>query len=128
MSALDAIRDDIADAYSVGIPKASEVRSFKARLWPVVAGWEYIVDDVQDRDRIYNGEAELTRLIQLAIEEKDDDGEDPEKSIGRLITLLALQRASSEFADIIEELESGDADYGYDVPEVERVNLDRSAA
>lgn len=128
MTALDSIRDDIADAYEHGIPKAAEVRKLKARLWPIVAGWDYIVDDVQDRSRILNGEAELTRLIQLAIEEKDDDGDDPEKSIGRLITLLALQRANSEYVDIIDELESGDADYGHDVEPTKRVSLDRSAA
>lgn len=128
MTALDSIRDDIADAYSVGIPKASEVRKLKARLWPVVAGWDYIVDDIQDRSRILNGEAELTRLIQLAIEERDDDGDDPEKKIGRLITELAMSRAAIEFNDIIDELESGGADYGYDVEPTKRVGLDRSAA
>lgn len=122
MSALDSIRDDIADAYSVGLPKASEVRKLKARLWPVVAGWDYVTDDASQHEK------ELTRLIQLAIEERDDDGDDPEKKIGRLITELAMSRAAIEFNDIIDELESGDADYGYDVPEVERVNLDRSAA
>lgn len=135
MTTLTLIREEIADAYEHGIPTAAEVRRFKANLWPVVAGWDYVVDDIvtpvigRDGQVLPSPEAELCRLIQLAIEEKAaDDGQDPEKAIGRLITELALKRATAGFDDILDELQPGDPDYGYDVPETVRVNLDRSAA
>lgn len=122
VTTLDAIRIEIEEAYEAGIPQAGEVRRFKAKLWPVVAGWDYVMDDAVDHEK------ELCRLIQLAIEEKDDDGEDPEKKIGRLITEIALKRAAAEFSDIIDEIEAEGRDYGYDAPETERVSLERSAA
>lgn len=98
MTALTMIREEIADTYLHGIPTAGEVRRFKALLWPVIAGWDYVVDDSLDHEK------ELIRLIQLAIEGKDDDGDDPEKKIGRLITELALRRADAEFDDIVSDI------------------------
>ena len=119
---LDAIKAEITETYDHGIPTAGVVRRFQAQLWPVIAGWDYVVDDCLDHEK------ELCRLVQLAIEEKDDDGADPEKKIGQLITELALKRATSEFDDIVDEISAVDLDYGYDAPETVRADLDRSAA
>lgn len=120
-TALSAIRIEIEETYEHGIPDAGVVRRFKALLWPVVAGWDYVVDDALDH------EGQLCRLIQLAIEEKDDDGADPEKKLGALIVEIAKKRATAEFNDILDDLEPGDPDYGMDVPPTRRVSLDRSA-
>lgn len=120
-TALSAIRIEIEETYEHGIPDAGVVRRFKALLWPVVAGWDYVVDDALDH------EGQLCRLIQLAIEEKDDDGADPEKKLGALIVEIAKKRATAEFNDILDDLEPGDPEYGMDLPATRRMSLDRSA-
>ena len=80
--------------------KDHDQRYFKARLWPIFFGWEYIVDDSLDI------EAELTALIQLAIEGKQTEwGETPETVIGRKLVECALKRVTPEFDDIIDEIQ-----------------------
>jgi hypothetical protein len=99
---LDNIKAEITETYSNGIPTSGVVRRFKAEMWPLVAGWDYVVDDSLDKEK------ELTRLLQLAIEEKDDEGDDPEKKIGRLITEIALNRVTTDFDDFIDGLMADD--------------------
>ena len=99
MSQLDALRLEIEETYEHGIPTAGVVRKFKAKLWPVIAGWDYVMDDASEHEK------ELCRLIQLGIEQKDDEGDDPEKKLGALIVQMALNRTVGEFNDIIDEIQ-----------------------
>lgn len=104
---LDDIREEIADAYADGIPKAEVVRGFKSRLWSIVADWDCLANDLVTPEIAaegYANDVEISRLIQLAIAEKSDNGDDPEKKIGRLITELALRRADAEFDDILSDI------------------------
>ena len=95
---LDAIRAEIAEyAAPKKIPTA-DCRMFKAQLFPVVSGWDEVVDAALDI------EPELVALVQLAIEGKQTPwGESAETVLGRKIVECALKRVTVEFDNLIDE-------------------------
>jgi hypothetical protein len=95
---LDAIRAEIAEYASPNKMPDADCRMFKAKLFPIVSGWDEVVDNSLDI------EAELVALVQLAIEGKKTSwGESAETVIGRKLVECALKRVTPEFDDLINE-------------------------
>lgn len=94
--------DDIkAEIEEYANPKAipdTDCRRFKAQMFPIVSGWDAVIDDSLDIEK------ELVGLIQLAIEGRETSwGEKPETVIGRKLVACALKRVVDEFDDLISE-------------------------
>lgn len=109
-------------------PEEGEERRFIAEFFPIDYGWDGVADDIAGDLGI---ERDLERLIKEALAgSSEGTGRYAAMlAIGQIIVGIAEEHAKPRVEAMIEEfLNTDPPQYGYDVPEVERVALDRSAA
>ena len=127
----DSLRLEIIEECADGSdPNEQTARFFKAQLWPLTAGWDYVVDDISYPPEAWKEspqDSEIVRLIELALEGKKTEwGDDPALAIGRLIVKVAQRRADDAYEDLLRDCRPGDPEYGSDVRDP--IAVDRSAA
>lgn len=126
---LNTLRAEIQEQCREGEPPtAGEERRFWAEFFPLDYGWDGIVDDIAGDKAI---EQDLQRLIKEALAGSSEGAGKYAAmlKIGKIIVGLAEEHSAREVGDMIDEFLNQDPpQYGYDVPETDRVALDRSAA